>query len=233
LIGLSNPKGDPVMRRSGLIVGAVATSFLAMPADAALVVSATDSVGGPVTLACTAGTGTLACTGSDANFTTVEINVTGVPAVPSPDLGTVTLDVTSATGGTHVLSILATQDGLSFGPGANSTTADTFDGLIGSPGPVDYQMFINGVLLNKASLGPPLPVVQEMTIANDALPAITSDAEGFRATFTAAGQDLEATMEFAAATAVPPAVPEPTSLTLLGAALVGMGWVVRPRRKTA
>ena len=77
------------------------------------------------------GPGTLSFSGSDASFTSVVVNVTGVPALPSPNHRTM-VDATSAAGivGRHGLAVFALQLGF-ISPAGTGMITETFDGLAG------------------------------------------------------------------------------------------------------
>jgi hypothetical protein len=62
------------------------------------------------------------------------------------------------------------------------------------------------------------------------VPAITSDSVHYVLTFNAPNESVNATIEIAGV-GVP--IPEPATLTLLGSALLGSGWLARRRRKAA
>lgn len=214
------------------VLGTAAIALLAMsPAMGAPVLSVTATDNGTA-LVFTPNTnvpGDLTGSFADASFSQITVDLSGVPAVPSPDFGTVTLQVSGFTGtGTHVIDLIAQQSGLTEPAGFNGMLTQTNNNLIGGPGPVTQNFSINGSLLDTHTFPASPPTAADMVFINPNLPAITSETQEFVATFTATQQNLEATQEFQAQVV---GVSEPSSLAILGLGLIGTGWAVRRRRQ--
>jgi hypothetical protein len=212
--------------KTGVLVGGAALAIAsgALPAAATLSLSVTDD-GVPVTMDITNNSGgNLAANGSDANFS-VGVVATGDPAVPAPALGTVTLSVHAVADITNVLDIIVTQTGLNVPAGFQSETDNTFNGLIGAPGPITQTMFVNGAVLNTVTF-PASSGTATQNFSDLIGVPITDNAEEFVMTFAAPAAALE-TMSFVAA---PVATNEPQALASLATALLLLTSVWRWRR---
>jgi hypothetical protein len=209
----------------GLFIG-VSLLALMSTAQASLMVTATDN-GAPLVFTPSTNTaGALIGTFADSNFSEIAISIAGVPNVPSPDLGTTDLSVSSAITGTHDLVVTAAQTGLSQPAGFNGTNSMTTNDQIGSGGPVTETFDVNGVQQDTATF-PVTMGIQARDFTDTNLPTITSDSEIFSATFTAPQQDIEMTQEFLAAGAT--AVQEPGTMALFGMGLLSLVWFKRKK----
>jgi hypothetical protein len=171
--------------------------------------------------------------GSDANFSSVSVTAHGVPVIPSPDFGTLTIDAQSASGN-HSLTILATQQGLTDFPSgilASSFAAyyllnsqnvssvqisnfiDAGNGAFAMTTPIGSHTFIGGV---NGSFGPLLTAVSGL--------GTFSETEQFVLNFTGVA-DVQGNSQIYAA------VPEPSTLAMTLLGFVGLGFAFRQSRR--
>jgi hypothetical protein len=185
--------------------------------------------GAQVATCATSSTGSLSFSSGVVSplFSSISLTADGPPVLPNPDLSTVTLDVSSSAGfsGTHVLGVDVFQTGVSAPAGTTLESTATINGLINLPGPTTLSDAFNGTA---STLGTTL---RSSTFASTFTGAVgpffdvltvplTADAEQYLITFTAPNQSANDTIQLQG---VIPSVDEPTSLALLGSALVGFG----------
>jgi methionine-rich copper-binding protein CopC len=206
---------------------------LAVPAHATL--TCTITVDGSAIASCPASnTGSISFNGVDAPlFSSITLTGDGSPNLPQPDLSSVTLDVSSAGtfSGTHVLGVDLFQTNVAAPTGATLETTATINGLINLPGPTTLSDFINGTA---STLGStlrssvfPAEFIGTVGPFFDVLGApLTADAHQFLITFTAPGQSANDTIQLQGISPIS----EPSSLGMLGVALLGLGMIYRRRQ---
>lgn len=212
----------------------LATTFLAaatIPSVAALDIEVFDGATLVDTVTSVSGSAVLSTT--DANFSEIGVVATGVPIIPNADLSTVTLNVKSASAGTHVLTVDVFQTGVSAAAGTTALSTFTINDLVGDPGPTVEGTFFNG---SDTTLGTPLQshtfLVGDLVdhagpFANTLGTALFADAHQYVMTFTAAGQSSNDTIQLTTGV-----IPEPSTwaLMLTGFSLMALVGLRRRRR---
>lgn len=181
----------------------------------------------------TSTTGVFNLNTTDANFSTISVTGVGVPLVANPDLSTVTLDVKSATAGTHVLTVDVFQTGVSASAGQKINSTLNINDLIGDAGPSTLGTFVNGTdtTLGTSLVSHTFPVGDLDDhfgpITSTLASALTADAEQYMITFTAAGQSANDTIQLSST------IPEPSTWAMLvsGFGLIALVGLQRRRRR--
>lgn len=206
------------------------TALLAPQANATLAATATDNGVAVPGFNCTVtgGGGGLNCSSTaDPAFSLISLVGIGSPAIKQPDLSSLTLDATSAAGftGTHVLGITLTQTNISQAV-TGITSTFTVNNLVGGPfGPTTESTGWNGVATRRSTTFLANVTNETRSFTDPVAITVTDDSHSYAITFTAAGQTATDTIQLVGA------VPEPTTLAVLGTGILGLGLVGLRRRR--
>lgn len=212
----------------------LATTFLAASAvpSAAAVLHIEVFDGVSLVSSVTSVTGSASLNTFDSNFSDITVGATGSPLIPGADLSTVSLNIKSATAGSHTITVDVFQTGVSAPAGSRLESTFTTNDLIGDPGPTKESTFFNGT---SSALGTLLAThtFPSGDIVDSFGPVISTigtplfaDAHQYMVTFTAAGQSSNDTIQLSSA------IPEPSTWVLCGLGFAFMAWAAfrRPRQ---